>query len=192
MGKQCILVWNSSLFEITSSKTKIGRSVECEIRLKDPTVSRVHAELHFDPDRQKVVLRDLESQNGTYVDGRRIGEATIHSQCEIRFGKVKFRLVWTDPDCDERGDAWEKTSTISLSDPVELTRTENVVLSLLLDGISEREAAKQLVVSFHTVHNHVRSIYRKFEVSSRAELMAFFVDSSTTEVAPKKGQVQLR
>lgn len=46
------------------------------------------------------------------------------------------------------------------------------VLEALLKGQSEKEVAKALRLSVHTVHVHVKAIYKQFGVSSRAELMA--------------------
>ena len=53
----------------------------------------------------------------------------------------------------------------------ELTDRELGVLRLLSGGSSEREIAQELFVSFNTVHSHVKSIYRKLGVSSRAEAL---------------------
>ena len=53
----------------------------------------------------------------------------------------------------------------------ELSRRELEVLSLLREAHSAPDIARQLRVSVHTVRNHVRSIYRKLGVSSRAALM---------------------
>jgi DNA-binding CsgD family transcriptional regulator len=47
-------------------------------------------------------------------------------------------------------------------------------LCLLLAGQSEKEVATELALSQHTVHNYVKTIYRRFEVSSRGELLAQF------------------
>ena len=46
------------------------------------------------------------------------------------------------------------------------------MLELLREGLTEREVAAELVVSFNTVHSHVKAIYRKLGVSSRAEALA--------------------
>jgi DNA-binding CsgD family transcriptional regulator len=45
-------------------------------------------------------------------------------------------------------------------------------LQHLLAGDSEKEVALKLKLSPHTVHIHVKSIYKRFKVSSRGELMA--------------------
>ena len=45
-------------------------------------------------------------------------------------------------------------------------------LQLLLAGDSEKEVATKLNLSIHTVHIHVKKLYKRLDVSSRAELMA--------------------
>ncbi len=45
----------------------IGRGHECDIRINDISVSRVHAILHFDMIRKLLLLRDLKSKFGTLV-----------------------------------------------------------------------------------------------------------------------------
>jgi LuxR family maltose regulon positive regulatory protein len=54
-----------------------------------------------------------------------------------------------------------------------LTAREVEVLSLVADGLSNREIAERLVVSEHTVHRHVANIYAKLGVSSRAAAVSF-------------------
>jgi DNA-binding CsgD family transcriptional regulator len=48
-------------------------------------------------------------------------------------------------------------------------------LEYLLDGCSEKEVARALAISCHTVHTYVKRLYLYFGVESRAELMARFV-----------------
>ncbi len=54
----------------------------------------------------------------------------------------------------------------------EVTERELVVLRLLTGGSTEREIGHELFLSFNTVHSHVKSIYRKLGVSSRADALA--------------------
>ncbi len=56
-----------------------------------------------------------------------------------------------------------------------LTPAERRVLHLLLTGISEKLIAEQLERSYHTTHQWVTSIYRKFDVKNRAALMALWL-----------------
>jgi LuxR family maltose regulon positive regulatory protein len=51
----------------------------------------------------------------------------------------------------------------------ELTERELSVLRLLRGSLSEREIGQELFVSYNTIHSHMRSIYRKLGVSTRAE-----------------------
>ena len=46
---------------------------------------------------------------------------------------------------------------------------ERTVLRLLGSGLSEREIGRELYLSFNTVHSHVKAIYRKLGVTSRAD-----------------------
>ena len=54
-----------------------------------------------------------------------------------------------------------------------LSDRELTVLKHLAEGLTEREIAAALYLSFNTVHSHVKSIYRKLGVSSRADAVAF-------------------
>jgi DNA-binding NarL/FixJ family response regulator len=54
----------------------------------------------------------------------------------------------------------------------ELTSREQEVLDLLVKGFLYKEIADQLAVSSHTVHFHIRHIYQKLQVRSRAQAVA--------------------
>jgi DNA-binding NarL/FixJ family response regulator len=54
-----------------------------------------------------------------------------------------------------------------------------VTLQRLLAGDSEKEIAGRLGRSPHTVHTHVKALYRHFGVCSRGELLARFVGSGS-------------
>jgi DNA-binding CsgD family transcriptional regulator len=60
-----------------------------------------------------------------------------------------------------------------------LTPAERRLLHLLLAGLSEKLIAEQLKRSYHTVHQHVSSIYRKFGVNNRAALMALWLGQAS-------------
>jgi DNA-binding CsgD family transcriptional regulator len=60
-------------------------------------------------------------------------------------------------------------------DPLQLPRREKETLACLLEGDSEKQVATRLGVSSLTVHQYVKSLYRRFRVRSRAELLAYFL-----------------
>src|SRR4051812_50088183 len=53
------------------ARLSIGRSRESSLELHDPKVSRAHAELTVEPSG-RVVLADLGSSNGTWINGSRV------------------------------------------------------------------------------------------------------------------------
>ena len=56
-----------------------------------------------------------------------------------------------------------------------LTVREQEVLSLILSGKSNREIGGDLFISENTVKTHVRNIFSKYDVSSRAELISILL-----------------
>ncbi|HSA58503.1 MAG TPA: FHA domain-containing protein [bacterium] len=66
----------------------IGRSPSNDVVLKEPKVSRKHAEIQNV--NGKYVLLDLESSNGTFVGGKKIAEYTLQPNDEIVIGNTKM------------------------------------------------------------------------------------------------------
>ncbi|MFW6044701.1 MAG: sigma 54-interacting transcriptional regulator [Planctomycetota bacterium] len=73
-------------FELSARQMRIGRDEENDIRLADRTVSRFHARLVEQEDRWEV--SDLDSHNGTMVNGVRVRRAELNHTDEIRLGNV--------------------------------------------------------------------------------------------------------
>jgi LuxR family maltose regulon positive regulatory protein len=63
----------------------------------------------------------------------------------------------------------------SVSEP--LTPAERRVLELLPTHLTDAQMAEQLFVSRNTVKTHLKSVYRKLEVSSRAEAVQMARDT---------------
>jgi DNA-binding CsgD family transcriptional regulator len=68
-----------------------------------------------------------------------------------------------------------------------LTATERSVIDLVAHGLTNREAGERLFVSHHTVGFHLRSIYRKLEVSSRVDLARLALEHETLEDRASQG-----
>ncbi len=77
----------------------LGRALEADVRVNDSKVSRRHAmiETTIDPETQlpKYILTDLESRNGTILNGQRAGREILHNGDKITIGEhiLRFDLL---------------------------------------------------------------------------------------------------
>lgn len=79
-------------FALTGETTSVGRHENSELLLDDVSVSRHHA-VFTRTASGRITLRDLNSLNGTYVNGARVEETTLHSADEVQIGKYKL-VFW--------------------------------------------------------------------------------------------------
>lgn len=71
--------------------TVIGRQSDCEISIPSEEVSRRHAELKLTPDG--IMVEDLGSANGTYVNDRRVTRQLMKPGDELRLDTIRFLLL---------------------------------------------------------------------------------------------------
>ena len=79
------------------SPARIGRAIDCFVVLNDPLASRVHAIITYRADGWWI--RDLDSRNGTYVDGSRVEEALLADGTQVQIGstRMRFRISTSAP-----------------------------------------------------------------------------------------------
>ena len=93
----------------------VGRDPGNDIVLRDPKVSRHHAEIVFE--RGFFVLHDLASANGTYVNGKRVRVAPLTHGAKLRMGNSYGRFSEELPtETDQPADASRPVAVVS--DPV--------------------------------------------------------------------------
>lgn len=75
---------------------RIGRGADVDVRIDDPDISRIHAELLVQRDRDyvRVLVRDLGSTNGITVDGAQVGGAPVELRpgALLRMGESSIAL----------------------------------------------------------------------------------------------------
>lgn len=76
---------------LRASPVTVGRADDNDLVLADPEVSRHHARLEPDGEGWRAV--DLESTNGTWVNGVRLNTASIAVGDEVAFGGVRFTVA---------------------------------------------------------------------------------------------------
>jgi pSer/pThr/pTyr-binding forkhead associated (FHA) protein len=80
------------VFRISKPQVSLGRK-KCDIHLQDPEISRHHANLTIDG--EVAVLEDLDSANGTYIEGIRIQKGNLVDGSHFRMGthQLVFRVT---------------------------------------------------------------------------------------------------
>ncbi|HQQ75311.1 MAG TPA: FHA domain-containing protein [Pseudomonadales bacterium] len=79
-------------------KTVVGRSNECDLSFSVTHLSRKHAELFIL--NGQLMVKDLESANGTYVNGARIEEAKLQKGDELRLDTLTFTVIGPGGESD--------------------------------------------------------------------------------------------
>ena len=77
--------------ELPQGQLTLGRSSSCDLVLADQRVSRQHARVVLE--RDMLVIHDLKSRNGTFVNGERIESANLSTGDEITVGGLSLLLL---------------------------------------------------------------------------------------------------
>ena len=82
-------------FALEAGRTAVvGRGRQCEIVIEDDdTVSSAHARLEIDAKGQRVTITDLNSSNGTFLNGARTSSDQAEVGDVLRFGNAEFKLA---------------------------------------------------------------------------------------------------
>ena len=156
---------------LTGEVTTVGRGQGADIRLDDPSVSRLHAELVRRGPYVYVVDLGL-SRNGTRVNGRPVARRVLDEGDVLSFGAARCRIGGLM--MEELGAEAEMRRSAA----PELTRRElDVLTSLCRPALSDEafatpatavEIAADLVVTEAAVKQHLLRLYQKFRIPEGA------------------------
>ncbi len=181
-------------FPLREGVTTVGRGSTVDVRLDDPSVSRLHAEVVRRGSH--VYVSDLGlSANGTQVNGRPVGRRVLLDGDVVAFGVARVRVGGLAGAVEE-GD----TAQLRLSSP-DLTRRELEVLQALcrpalahqpfVAPATVQEVAEELVVTEAAVKQHLLRLYHKFRIPEggdrRARLANAVVGAGVVKPAPDDG-----
>ena len=84
-------------YELNSEETLIGRNPTTDVTLLDENISREHSIILFDIDSDTYTIEDLQSTNGTKVNGKGVRSHDLQHGDEIQVGHTVFRFLRASP-----------------------------------------------------------------------------------------------
>ena len=120
------------MFKLSEGETRIGRSHKADVRLDDDSISRLHVKVHLDGTR--VEVEDLNSSNGTMVNGERITRHALKDGDKIRLGETTILKFTFHDRLDESFQ--QKMYNAALRDPLTKVYNKKYFLDTLATEVS--------------------------------------------------------
>jgi hypothetical protein len=162
---------SGTVMPLAGEVTTVGRGSAVDVRLDDPSVSLLHAEIIRRGPYAYVVDLGL-SRNGTRVNGRPVARRVLEDGDVLSFGAARCRVGGL-PHEDLPAEAELRRPAVP-----ELTRRElDVLAALCRPALSDeafvapataREIAADLVVTEAAVKQHLLRLYQKFRIAGGA------------------------
>ena len=103
-------------YPLKSGVNAIGRQPDSDILISDTAASRNHAKIFFDSDKNTLVLQDLRSTNGTFINGKEVhSPQPLTHQDQVRIGEHLITVIAHNLRYKEKGTA-DFTRSIVTSD----------------------------------------------------------------------------
>lgn len=143
-----------------------GETATARARLEDAIDLLAGSPARHEVGRARIELAAVLLDAGRLGDARVVAEAAVR---DLRALGARGEVARAETMLAGLTDATPSDADGRASGPLEaLTPRECEVLTLVAEGLTNREIALRLVVSQHTVHRHVNSILRKLALPSRA------------------------
>lgn len=110
-------------FELTEPTVRLGRDSSSPIQLHDTEVSRHHAEIRRVD--QDYAISDLNSSNGTFVNGKRVRQHTLQSGDQVQMGSTL--MLYTGPAEEVHEDL---ADIVNIGPPTDLGDRSRIVHSV--------------------------------------------------------------
>ncbi len=84
-------------YSLNKPVTRIGRLPACDISIDDPSSSGLHAQIEINNGNQaegiiEVFIEDMNSTNGTYVNGHKVTRCRLYNTDVIEIGCAQFKI----------------------------------------------------------------------------------------------------
>lgn len=96
-GSERLAAKESLAFRLTAGSVKtVGRATGADFIVDAPLVSRVHCRLTAEASGESLLVQDLDSTNGTYVNGQRVTRATLRTGDRLGVGRMELTVLKDD------------------------------------------------------------------------------------------------
>jgi pSer/pThr/pTyr-binding forkhead associated (FHA) protein len=149
-------------YELKVDKTTVGRVSDNTFEIPEASVSSHHAEILLRGN--DVVIRDLDSTNGTFINGEKITEAVLKPGQTLRFGTVELRLDTGDAPLPSSKPASAPSSTARSKQVLDQTRI--IPQGVKLDDLQGTGGPPQLgsTTGFEPKSNRGNKIFLTFVI----------------------------
>src|SRR5215469_11190406 len=106
--------------ELKVEKTTIGRVEDNVFQISEPSVSSHHCEILLRGN--EVVVKDLNSTNGTFINGEKVSESALKPGQLLRLGQIEMRLETDAPPATSKKPV---DQTVVMQGGVKLTELEH-------------------------------------------------------------------
>ncbi|MCY2927692.1 MAG: FHA domain-containing protein [Planctomycetota bacterium] len=113
------------VINVTEPTTVVGRGEECEIHVPVGSVSRRHSELTIKG--KDLLIKDLASSNGTYVNGARVTQAKLKAGDRVSIGPIVFTVQIDGQPSEIRP---VKARPAQASEAAQQARTDDEIIDL--------------------------------------------------------------
>jgi DNA-binding NarL/FixJ family response regulator len=134
---------------------------------------------------QEMIVQALQAGACGYLLKRSSPEELLKAISEVRSGGAPM----TSEIARMLVEAFQKKPA-SVASGDSLTPRESDILALLSEGLSNKEIADRVKISYDTVRAHLRHIYEKLHVRSRTEAVKTYLKSSNLSVSGMGDQTQ--
>ena len=92
--KGSFLVYNQMIHPLFKTVTKMGRSEDNDVVIKEDSISREHAVIRYE--EGEFIIHDLNSSNGTFINHRKIGSKVLKPGTLFYLAEVAIVFVKDD------------------------------------------------------------------------------------------------
>ncbi len=131
--------------ELKADKTTVGRVEDNAFQIAEPSVSSHHCEVLLRGN--DVIIKDLNSTNGTFINGEKISESPIKPGQILRLGQIEMRLETEAPPTPAPK---KLTETMAMQRGVNLSELEQTARGVGFDtkgsGFSKKDNKANKIV----------------------------------------------